>query len=90
MIREKNAHGSTLIAVKSNLISERMNYTPQNSYVVCRITLNDSQVFLYAFDNPLLSSSYRYTIEDFQLLLSNIPKNKPIVICVDLNFSEAT
>ena len=28
-------------------------------------------------------------IEDFQLLLRNIPKNKPIVICGDLNYPEA-
>ena len=46
-------------------------------------------MFLYAFCNPPISSSYRYTIEDFQLLLRNIPKNKPIVICGDLNFPEA-
>ena len=32
---------------------------------------------------------YRYKIEDFQLLLKNIPKNKRIVICGDLNFPEA-
>ena len=44
---------------------------------------------VYAFYNPPISSPYRYTIEDFQLLLRNIPKNKPIVICGDLIFPEA-
>ena len=102
MIGDKNAHGVTLIAVKNTLISEK-NSTLPNSCVACKITLNGTQVFLYAFYNPPISSSYRYTIEDFQLLLRNIPhtiedfqlllrnipKNKPIVICGDLNFPEA-
>ena len=79
---------NTLIAVKK-MISEKINSTLPNSCVACKITLNDTQVFLYAFYNPPISSSYRYTIEDFQLLLRTIPKNKPIVICGDLNFPEA-
>ena len=88
-IGDRNAHGGTLIAVKNTLISEKINSTLPNSCVACKITLNDTQVFLYALCNPPISSSYRYTIEDFQLLLRNIPKNKPIVICGDLNFPEA-
>ena len=89
VIRPRNAHGDTLIAVKNTLLSEKINSTLPNSCVACKITLNDTQVFLYAFYNPPISCSYRYTIEDFQLLLRNIPKNKPIVICGDLNFLEA-
>ena len=88
-IGDSNEHGGTLIAVKNTLISEKINSTLPNSWVACKITLNDTQVFLYAFYNPPISSSYQYTIEDFQLLLRNIPKNKPIVICGDLNFPEA-
>ena len=88
-IGDRNAHRGTLIAVKNTLISEKLNSTLPNSCVACTNTLNDTQVFLYAFYNPPISSSYRYTIEDFQLLLRNIPKNKPIVICGDLNFPEA-
>ena len=67
---------------------KKINSTLPNSSVACKITLNDTQVFLYAFYNPPISSSYRYAIEDFQLLLRNIPKNKPIVIRGDLNFPE--
>ena len=85
-IGDKNAHEVTLIAVKNTLISEKINSTLPNSCVACKIILNGTQVFLYAFYNPPISSSYRYTIEDFQLLLRNIPKNEPIAICGDLNF----
>ena len=88
-IGDRNALGGTLIFVKNTLISEKINSTLPNSCVACKITLNDTQVFLYAFYNPPISSSYRYTIKNFQLLLRNIPKNKPIVICADLNFPEA-
>ena len=88
-IGDRNAHGGTLIAVKTILISEKINSTLPNSCVACKITLNDTQIFIYAFYNPPISSSYRYTTEDFQVLLRNIPKNKPIVICGELNFPEA-
>ena len=88
-IGDRNAHGGTLIAVKNTLISEKINSTLPNSCVACKITLNDTQVFLYAFYNPPISGSYRYTIDDFQLLLRDIPKNKPILICGDLNILEA-
>ena len=33
-------------------------------------------------------SSYRYSVEDFQQLLENIPKSKPAIICGDLIFPE--
>ena len=79
----------TLNAVKNTLIWEKMNCTLQLSCVLCKIYPNDTQVLLYAFYNPVISSSNRYTKNDFQLLLRNIPTNKPIVICADLNFPEA-
>ena len=88
-IGDRNAHGGTLIAVKKTLVSEKTISTLPNSCVACKNTLNDTQVFLYAFYSPPISSSYRYTIEGFQLLLRNIPKNKPSVICGDLYFPEA-
>ena len=87
-IEDRNAHVGTLIAVKNTLISEK-NSTLPNSCVVGKITLNDTQVLLYAFYSPPISSSYRYTIEDFQLLLRKILKTKSVVICGDLNFTEA-
>ena len=66
-----------------------MNCTLINSCVACEVPLNDNQVFLCAFYNPPISSSYKYTINDFQLFLRNIPIDKPIVICGDLNIPEA-
>ena len=48
--------------VKNTLISEKINSILPNSCVACKITLNDAQEFLYAFYNPPISSSYRYTI----------------------------
>ena len=66
-----------------------MYCTLLNSCIACTITLTDTKVHLYAFYNPSISSSHLYTIEDFQLLLRNIPENKLIVICGDLNFPEA-
>ena len=88
-IGDRNEHVGTFIAVNNTLISEKTSSTLPNSCVACKITLNDTQVFLYAFCNPPISSSYQYTIEDFQLLLRNVPKNKPIVICGGSNFPEA-
>ena len=79
----------TLNVVKNTLTWEKMNCTLQISCVLCKIYPNDTQAFLYAFYNPVISSSYRYAINDFQLLLRNIPTNKPIVICADPNFPEA-
>ena len=61
-IGDRNANGGTLIAVKNTLISEKINSILPNSCVACKITLNDAQEFLYAFYNPPISSSYRYTI----------------------------
>ena len=87
-IGDRNAHESTLIAVKNTLISEKLTSTLPNSCVACKIT-QDTQVLLYAFYNPPISSSYRYTIEDFQFIMRNNPKNIPIAICGDLNFPEA-
>ena len=37
---------------------------------------------------PPIGSAYRYSVEDFQQLLKNIPKSKPAKICGDLNFPE--
>ena len=52
-----NAHGGTLIAVKNTLILEKIISTLPNSCVACKITLNDTQVFLYAFYNTPISIS---------------------------------
>ena len=76
-------------AVKNNLISEKMNCTLPNPCVACKITLNETQVFLYSFYNPPISGSYRYAIDVFQLLLRNLLENKPIVICGNLDFPDA-
>ena len=34
---------------------------------------------------PPISSAYRYSVEDFQNFLKNVPKSKPAIICGDLN-----
>ena len=45
------------IAVKNTLISEQMNWTLPNPCVACKITLNETQVFLYALYNTSISGS---------------------------------
>ena len=71
------------------LILEQMNRTIPNSYITRKITLKHNELFLFAFEIPPISSSYRYTIENFHLLLRNIPKNRSIVNFGDPNFPEA-
>ena len=88
-IGDINVCAVTLIAVKNTLISEQMNCTLPNSRLAWKTTLNEAQILLYAFYDPTISSSYQYMIEDFQFFFRNIPKNKPIVFCGDLNFPGA-
>ena len=40
------------------------------------------------YNPPPICIAYRYSVEDFQQLLKNIPKIKPARICGDLNFPE--
>ena len=51
-----------------------------NSRVACKINLDTSLTTVLAF--------YRYNIIDFNLLLTNMPKKLPALICGDINFPE--
>ena len=87
-MRDKNAHGGSLIAVKNSLNSKEINADLSDSCLACKIQLDRSKVIICSLYNPQKGSAYRY-INDFQKLLKIIPNSKPALICVDLNFPDA-
>ena len=85
---EQNAHGGSLIAVRNNLISEKIENPMPDSCVACKVRINTTEFVICSFYNPPKGSPYRYSIEDFQLLLKSIPKSYPVVICGDINLPD--
>ena len=83
---DNDFHGSSLKAVKYNLISEQLRTPFPDSFLACKIKLIILEVIICAIYNPPTRSEYRFSLEDFQELLKNIPRSKPVRICGDLYF----
>ena len=83
---DKNPHGGTLIAIQNALNCRRLVLDDVDSCAICKIQVNKSKMFFCSFYNPPKTSPYRYSIEDFEKILSCIPKNCIAFVCGDLNF----
>ena len=79
-------HGGALIAVNKNIKSEQLNLKLPNCCVAVQLQLL-KPIVLCIFYNPPRGSTYRYTFEDFNILVNSLlKKNTPIVVCGDINF----
>lgn len=87
-VNDSNKHGGSLIAVKNSLDSQQVNVTLPDSCVLCKIRIGNEDIFVCCFYNPPKSSQYRYSQEDFNMLLAAIPKKSAVIICGDINFPE--
>ena len=67
-------------------ISQQIRVPFRESYIACRIKLKTSEAVICAFYNLTTVREYRYSMEDFQQLLKNIPESEPAIICGDMNF----
>ena len=83
---DKNPQGGTLISIQSALNCRRLVLDDVNSCAICEIQANKSKIFFCSFYNPPKTSPYRYSIEDFEKILSCIPKDCIAFVCGDLNF----
>ena len=72
---DKNPHGGTLIAIQSALNCRRLVLDDVDSCAICEILVNKSKIFFCSFYNPPKTSPYRYSTEDFEKILSCIPKD---------------
>ena len=75
-----------MIAIKNSLVSEQLITDQTDCSLTCRLKINKISFFISVFYNPPKGSGYRYTQEDFGMLLSALPKNSTAIICGDLNF----
>ena len=79
-------HGGALIAVNKNIKSEQLNLELPNCCVAVQLQLL-KPIVLCVFYNPPRGSTYRYTFEDFNILVNSLLKKKtPIVVCGYINF----
>ena len=79
-------HEGALIAVNKNIKSEQLNLKLPNCCVAVQLQLL-KPIVLCVFYNPPRGSTYRYTFEDFKILVNSLLKtNTPIVVCGDINF----
>ena len=83
---DKNLHGGTLIAIQSALNCRRLALDDVNSCAICEIQVNKNKIFCCSFYNLPKTSPYRYSIEDFEKILTCIPKDCIAFVCGDLNF----
>ena len=90
IVSGKNCHGGSLIAVKNSLITEDLStkHDIPDSCVLCSIKLHQTEMIIGSFYNPPKNSNYRYKVHEFEQLIKAIPKNKPFLLCGDLNFPE--
>ena len=84
--KDKNPHGGTLIAIQSALNCRRLILDDVDSCVVCEIPANKSKIFFCSFYNPPKTSPCRYSIKDFEKILSCVSKNCIAFVCGDFNF----
>ena len=82
---DASRHGGALIAVKK-IKSEQLNLKLPNCCVAVPLQLL-KPIVPCVFYNPPRGSTYRYTFEDFNILVNSLlKKNTPIVVCGDINF----
>ena len=83
---DKNPHGGTLIAIQSALNCRRLLLDDVESCAICEIQINKSKIFFVPSTTTPKTSPYRYSINDFEKILSCIPKDCIAFVCGDLNF----
>ena len=83
---DKNSHGGTLIAIQSALNCRRLVLDDVDSCAIFEIQVNKSKIFFCSLYNPPKASPYRYSNEDFEKILSCIPKDCIDFVCGDLKF----
>ena len=66
-------HGAALIAVNTNSKSEQLNLKLPNCCVAVQLQLL-KPIVLCVFYNPPRGSTYRYTFEDFNILVNSLLK----------------
>ena len=81
-----NTHGGALIAVKNTVSSHRLKTKEVDSCVLCKVKIEGVEIYICSFHNPPKTSPYRYTMNDFQEILRELPKRNIVLVCGDLNF----
>ena len=90
--REENisTHGGSLIAVSKSFSSAKIEHNLPQCCVAVEVTINNDKLIICAFYSPPKESVYRYTVSDFELMLTlstRFQKNQ-ILFCGDINFPQ--
>ena len=80
----------SLIAVSKSLSFAKIEHKLPQCCVAVEVTINNDKLIICAFYNPPEESVYRYTVSDFELMLTlstRFQKNE-IIFCGDINFPQ--